>query len=157
MLIGIVGAKLTHEKINYVPFMEDELIVVSSPSLRGKKSMTLQELMKFPMIVREEGSGTRKEVEKILERRGMPLDRIRIASIFGSTDAVKQAVKAGLGISIVSRLSVVDELKHKVLQEIRLTDIKMKRNFYTVTHKKRTLPKAYRVFLDYIRTEAKSV
>lgn len=152
LLLGIVGAKLDDEQINYIPFVEDELIVVSSPSMIKSNSITLKGLTKFPMVLREEGSGTRREVEKILEGKGISLGGIKIAGIFGSTDAIKQAVKAELGISILSKLSVADELKHNILKEIKLTDTQMKRKFYIITHKKRTLPLLHTVFLEHIKT-----
>ena len=152
LLLGIVGAKLDDEQINYIPFVEDELIVVSSPSMIKSNSITLKGLTKLPMVLREEGSGTRREVEKILEGKGISLGGIKIAGIFGSTDAIKQAVKAELGISILSKLSVADELKHNILKEIKLTDTQMKRKFYIITHKKRTLPLLHAVFLEHIKT-----
>lgn len=158
LLMGIVGAKLINTQvqneslINYIPFMEDELIVVSSPSLITKNKVRLQELIKYPVVLREEGSGTRKETERILESRGVKIENIKIAGIFGSTDAIKQAVKAGLGVSILSRLSVKDELKHGILKEIKPSDIQMRRKFYVVTHKKRALPAVYNLFLEYIKT-----
>jgi DNA-binding transcriptional LysR family regulator len=157
LLMGIVGAKLNDTQIHYMPFMDDELIVVSSPSLIKKERLTLKELIKFPMVLREQGSGTRKETEKILENKGVSLEDIQIGGIFGSTDAVKQAVKAGLGISILSRLSVIDELKYHILKEIKLTDIEMKRKFYIATHKKRTLPIIYKIFLEHLKTESKNI
>jgi len=157
LLLGIVGAKLSNEQLNYIPFVEDELIAVSSPGLGKNNIMTLKELITLPMVLREEGSGTRKVAEKFLESKGVSLDNIKIAGIFGSTDAVKQAVKAGLGVSILSKFSVADELEHKILKEIKLSDIQMKRRFYIVTHKKRTLPRAYDIFLKYIMSETKSL
>ncbi|MBM4137711.1 MAG: LysR family transcriptional regulator [Nitrospira sp.] len=157
LLMGIVGAKLNDTQIHYMPFMDDELIAVSSPSLIKKERLTLKELIKFPMVLREQGSGTRKETEKILENKGVSLEDIQIGGIFGSTDAVKQAVKAGLGISILSRLSVIDELKYHILKEIKLTDIEMKRKFYIATHKKRTLPIIYKIFLEHLKTESKNI
>jgi len=154
LLLGIIGAKLTNNQIQYVPFMQDEMIAVAASSLIKDGVIKLKDLKKIPMVLREEGSGTRYEVERILENKGVALDEISIAGIFGSTDAVKQAVKAGLGISIVSRFSVADELKHRILKEIRLEDVQMKRNFYTITHRKRILPLAYSAFLKFIRSEA---
>lgn len=151
LLIGIVGAKLANSQITYMPFLEDELIVVSSPALIKNRQLTLKELIQLPMVLREEGSGTRRETEKILEDKGVSLEDIKIAGIFGSTDAVKQAVKAGLGVSILSRLSVKDELKYGIFKEIKLSDIQMKRKFYIVAHKKRTLPVAYNLFLEYLK------
>jgi DNA-binding transcriptional LysR family regulator len=157
LLLGIVGAKLGNEQINYMPFVEDMLIAVSSPSLIKNGKLTLKELIKFPMVLREEGSGTRRETEKFLEGKGVSLDSIKIAGIFGSTDAVKQAVKAGLGVSILSKFSVIDELEHGILKEIKLTDVEMKRRFYIVSHKKRTLPRLYATFLEHIITESKNL
>jgi DNA-binding transcriptional LysR family regulator len=157
LLLGIVGANLGNEQIEYTPFVEDELIVVSAPLKTGIGSMTLSELVSFPMVLREEGSGTRKEAEKILERQGISFGDIKVAGIFGSTDAVKQAVKAGLGISILSRFSVADELAHGLLEEIKLTDIQMKRSFYIVKHKRRTLPRLYEIFLKHILAETKNL
>ncbi len=154
LLMGVVGARLSNHQIEYTAFMHDELIAVASPLLVKEDVMSLRDLVRIPMIMREEGSGTRREVEKILEHKGVPPEGIKIAGIFGSTDAVKQAVKAGLGISIVSRFSVADELRHKVLKEIKMSDVHMKRSFYIITHKKRTLPPAYRMFFEHIRHEA---
>jgi DNA-binding transcriptional LysR family regulator len=156
LLMGIVGAKLGNDKINYVPFLDDELIVVSSPSLMKSNRIVLKELIKFPMIMREEGSGTRTMTEQILSEKGITHHNISIAGVFGSTDAVKQAVKAGLGVSILSRLSVSDELKYKTLKEIKITDVSMKRKFYIITHKRRTLPPSYHIFLNYVKADVKT-
>jgi DNA-binding transcriptional LysR family regulator len=157
LLLGIVGAKLDNEQISYTPFIEDELVAISSPSLPISNKMTLKEMVKFPMVLREEGSGTRRETEKILVGKNISLDSIKIAGIFGSTDAVKQAVKAGLGFSILSRYSVTDELKYRILKEVKLSDLQMKRNFYIITHKKRTLPGTYGIFLKHILAESKNL
>lgn len=155
LLMGVVGAQLGNDKIHYMPFLDDELIVVSSPSLMKGNKIALKELVRFPMILREEGSGTRMMTEQILSGKGITHRSISVAGIFGSTDAVKQAVKAGLGVSILSRLSVSDELKYKTLKEIKITDVSMKRKFYIITHKKRTLPHAYQIFLDYVKADAR--
>ena len=156
-LLGIVGAKLDNEQIRYLPFVEDELIAVASPSLVKNNHMTLKELVKLPMVLREEGSGTRGEMEKLMESKGVSSKNFAVAGIFGSTDAVKQAVKAGIGVSILSKFSVADELKYKILEEVKLSDTKMKRRFYIVTHKKRTLPRLYDTFLEHLLASSKNI
>lgn len=157
LLIGVIGSRLVTSNVNYTPFLDDELIAVCSPDFyreRGikPKGLTLKELVEFPFILREEGSGTQKETEKILEEQGLSLDDLKVTAIFGSTDAVKQAVKAGLGVAIVSKHAVKEELRFELLREIRLTDIQMRRKFYIVTHKKRTLPHSYSLFLEHLKT-----
>lgn len=151
LLLGIVGAKVGNSNLSFLSFMDDELVAVASPDLIKEDSLTLNELINFPIIFRETGSGTRKEVEEILESKGISSENLKIAGIFGSTDAVKQAVKNRLGISILSKLAVSDELKFGILKEIKLSDIRMKRKFYIVTHNKRSLPLIYTIFLDHIR------
>ncbi|MCL5422563.1 MAG: selenium metabolism-associated LysR family transcriptional regulator [Nitrospirae bacterium] len=153
LLIGIVGSKLGSSQVQYAPFMDDELIAISSPSIPKSNNVTIKELISLPMLVREEGSGTRREFEKILEASGISVDKLDIAGVFGSTDAIKQAVKEGMGVSILSRRAVLDELKCKILKEIRVRDVQMKRSFFIVTHRKRTLPHQYKVFLDYLITQ----
>jgi len=153
LLIGIVGAKLEARQVHFEPFLDDELIAVASGAYEAKKSMGLRDIAKSPIVMREQGSGTRKEFEKILEREGIDPQQLNIVGIFGSTDAIKQAVKEGMGISIISRRSVKDELKCEMLREIKIKDADMKRQFYIITHRKRTLPHLYRTFVDYLLSQ----
>lgn len=153
LLIGIVGAKLEARQVHFEPFLDDELIAVAAGAYEAKKSMGIRDIAKSPIVMREQGSGTRKEFEKILEREGLDPHQLNIVGIFGSTDAIKQAVKEGMGISIISRRSVKDELKCEMLREIKIKDADMKRQFYIITHRKRTLPHLYRTFVDYLLSQ----
>ena len=155
MLLGVVGSKLNHAAIQYEPFMEDELIVISSPSLVKRGRIALKDIPKYPMLCREEGSGTRRETERILAAEGVSRDSLQQVAVFGSTDAIKQAVKAGLGIAIVSKFAVVDELSHRTLKKVEIGDTDMKRGFYIATHRKRSLPRLYQLFFDHLLTEKK--
>ena len=150
LLVGIVGAKLESSQVDYKPFLDDELIVVAFGSFEARRSMGISEIAGLPIVMREQGSGTRRELEKILEREGIDYHQLNIVGIFGSTDAVKQAVKEGMGISIISRRSVKDEIKCGLLREIKIRDADMKRHFYIITHRKRTLPHLYKLFVDYL-------
>jgi DNA-binding transcriptional LysR family regulator len=149
-LIGIAGAKLEAKQVHYEPFLDDELVAIASDSFEVKKGIGIKDLAGYPLVMRERGSGTRREFEKILEREGLDPHQLNIVGIFGSTDAIKQAVKEGMGISILSRRSVKGELKCGMLREVKIKDADMKRQFYIITHKKRTLPHLYKTFLDYL-------
>jgi DNA-binding transcriptional LysR family regulator len=151
VLLGIVGSKIADAQVNYTPFLEDELIIVAAPAFMTGSRISLKDLCKYPMILREEGSGTRREAEKLLEGQGISCGSVKVAGIFGSTDAVKQAAMVGLGLTILSRFSVTEELKHKLLKEIKLSTPPMKRMFYIATHKKRALPLLYSLFLSHLK------
>ena len=60
-------------------------------------------------------------------------------------------MKAGLGVSILSRFAVQEELKHRTLKEVKVSGLEMKRKFYVLTHRKRSLPLLYSVFLDHLK------
>ncbi len=150
LLVGMVGARLDNGQVHYTPYLDDELIAIAAPSLTESRSLSIREVAALPMVIRERGSGTRREFENILVREGIDPQQLGIVGLFGSTDAIKQAVKEGMGISIISRRSVKDELKCGMLREIRIKDADMKRQFYIITHRKRTLPHLYKVFLEYL-------
>lgn len=154
LLLGVVGSRITDTQINYTPFLEDELVVVASPSVIKNSRLALKDLCRYPMVLREEGSGTRREAEKLLQGQGFSCKNVNVAGIFGSTDAVKQAAMAGLGITILSRFAVMEELKHRLLKEVRLDIPPMKRMFYIAAHKKRALPLLYSLFLDHLKATA---
>lgn len=154
VLLGIVGSKITDAQINYTPFLEDELIIVAAQSVIKNSRIALKDLCKYPMVLREEGSGTRREAERLLQGQGFCCKSVNVAGIFGSTDAVKQAAKVGLGLTILSRFSVTEELKHKLLKEVKLNIPPMKRMFYIATHKKRSLPLLYSLFLDHLKVKS---
>ena len=156
LILGIVGTRVPHKDLHYQPLLDDELIVVAATSLMQKQSVTLREFIGMSMVLREEGSGTRKEMEKNLEGKGISLEGLKVAGYFSSTDAVKQAVKAGLGISILSRFAVEEEVKHRTLREVKVAGLEMKRKFYVLTHKKRSLPLLYSVFLEHLKASSAS-
>lgn len=151
LLIGIVGAKMENDKIAYMSFTDDELILVSKPQLFDKKIIDARSLVKLPFLLREEGSGTRKMMEKYLDEIGIGPSSLNVAGIFGSTDSVREAVKSGFGVSILSKIAVRSELKAGEIKEIRIKGPRMKRSFYIITRKKRTLPENYKAFLNYLK------
>ena len=98
---GLTGAKLNHTSLHYEKFEEDEIIVISHPehSLTKKKKIGIEDLMKEPWIIREEGSGTKMAVEKALRKKGKSLKQFNVVMEMGSTSSVKEGVKARLGLA----------------------------------------------------------
>ena len=148
LLIGIVGAKLPGVKLNYQPFAEDQLILAAAAANRAPAQITMEELCQLPFIVRERGSGTRKSLEMLLARQRYTLDQFNICATLGSSAAVKEAIKADLGVSVISKHAVLDELERGTIREIEVTGWSMMRSFFVVTSPKRTLPHHYQVFLN---------
>lgn len=151
LLLGVIGTRIERGGLTYVPFMEDELVLVARPGLLGKGTLSPSRLGEIPFLIREEGSGTRKTAEARLLEKGVNPGDLNVAAVLGSTASVKEAVRAGLGASIISRLAVKEDIEAGTIEEIRIRGISMKRTLYIITHKRRTLPRHYAAFLDYLR------
>ncbi len=151
LFFGIVGAKMTSEKLDYEPLIEDELVLVATPKLLPQKTITLDKLRSIPFLQREIGSGTRQTFENFLKKNTNTTNTFNIVATLGSISAVKQAVKENLGASVISRVAVQEELDSSILHEIPIINMKMKRKFYLVLQKKRTLPTQYAAFCEHMK------
>lgn len=147
LLLGVVGAKSTTSKLLYQPFAEDELILAAADNCTVASEITMKELSKLPFIVRERGSGTRKSTESLLAQQHHTLNQLNICATLGSSAAVKEAIKANLGVSVISRHAIGDELLSGKIREIHIPGLTMKRNFYVITPSRRTLPNHYQELL----------
>jgi DNA-binding transcriptional LysR family regulator len=107
--IALVEGPIEHSRVQVVPWRADELVVIAAPEhpLGAGGSIDVQRLADEQFLVREPGSGTRVVTEQALAAHGVRLERtIRV----GGTEAIKQAVAAGLGLGIVSRAAAADQL-----------------------------------------------
>ena len=143
LLLGVVGAKIPSAKVHYQPFAEDELILAAAESNPVPAEISMQELVQLPFIVRERGSGTRRSTESLLAQQQITLSQLNICATLGSSAAVKEAIKANLGVSVISRYAIQDELTSGKIKEIQIPGLTLKRNFYVVTPTRRTLPNHY--------------
>jgi len=147
--IGMVGAKDGPSNIAFKPIFPDEIILVGLPQNEPSSPLTLKELLDLPLIGREPGSGTWATVLKALKKHRISPEKLNIVVQMGSTEAVKQAIKAGLGYSFLSKRAVESELTKGELAEIPVEKLAIKRNFYLIHHKERELSPASRAFLAF--------
>jgi DNA-binding transcriptional LysR family regulator len=151
--LGVVGARLPHRSLEYRELMPDDVVVVvpGAHPWHSKKQVTREELRVEPLLIRERGSGTRAALERALTEAGLDLGAFRIVGEMGSTQAIKQAVKAGVGVSVISKRAVEEECRAGLLWCVRVKDLKVTRSFYVATHKDRSrspLAEAFRSFLE---------
>ncbi len=151
--VAVVGAKLAHRGIEYRELMPDELVVVVPVAhpWHGKQEIGLAELRAEAMLLREQGSGTRAAFESALAQAGEDLSAFRIVGEMGSTQAIKQAVKAGVGVSVISRRAVDEECRSGLVWCLKIRDLKITRAFHIATHRDRSrspLAEAFRSFLE---------
>ncbi len=152
LLLGVVGAKIAGAGLVFQPIAEDELIFAAASTHPVPAAIAMEELQNLPFIIREKGSGTRKSLEIFLAQQHTNLGQFNICATLGSSAAVKEAIKANLGVSAISRHAVRDELASGVIKAVQVTGLTMKRNFYLVSSRKRTQPHHYQKFLEKILT-----
>ena len=152
---GVVGADPGNRGLEARALMPDELVLVVPPNhpWSGRSEASLNELQGEPLIVREAGSGSRQALERALDTTGLSLAEMQVIAEMGSTGAIKQAVKAGVGVSVMSSRAVDDECRHGLIARVRLKDLSVTRHFYVVTHASRSRSPLCRAFLDFLATE----
>lgn len=147
--IALVEGPVHHAQIEVVPWRDDELVVIAPPTHRfaPKRSIQLRELSGEPFIVREPGSGTRKVAERALAAHGVSP---QVTLQLGSTEAIKQAVAAGLGIAFVSRFAVDDQVKLGRIAAVRVREAALGRMLTELRLRGRTPGPAAQAFRELL-------
>lgn len=152
---GLIEAQVAHPDMVIEPVMEDELklIVPGGHALAGRTDVRLAEALEHPFVLREQGSGTRRVMEEQLVRKGLKPRDVNTIMELGSTGAVKSAVEAGLGLTMLSPSSVKHEVALGLLSVVDISDASFKRQFYAVHLKSTLLPISAVTFLAYLREQ----
>lgn len=148
--IGFVEGEISRKELVTTPVMEDPLIAVAAQPT--PQPITLEDLCRrYPLLMREPGSGTRAMVESTLQQKGAPYKERWVCS---NTQALLRAAEAGLGAAILSRLLAQEAIQQKKLFEIPLTDCAMNRSFRLVWHKDKFQNPSFQCFCRLCREYA---
>ena len=155
--IGVIGSKSSHKNILCQKLWKDELVLavpVQHPWAR-RKTVSLKELKETPFILREDGSGTLKILETYLRNSGEDgTNALKTFARFGSSTAVKEGIKAGIGVSILSARAIDTELKAGLLKALKVKGLLMSRNFFLIRNKLRIASPSCQAMLDLLLTAA---
>jgi DNA-binding transcriptional LysR family regulator len=153
--VAVVGARPSLRALVARELMPDELVVVVAAEhpWAGRKSVTLADVKGEPMVVREQGSGSREALERALGEVNADLAGFRVVGAMGSTQAIKQAVRSGVGIALISRRAVEDECRTRLLACLKLKDLRVSRFFYLVTHRDRSRSPLAQAFVDFVESQ----
>jgi DNA-binding transcriptional LysR family regulator len=152
--LGFVGFKDEDSRLCFKTIWKDEMILAvpkNHPWTR-RKFVQLKDLISEKFISREHGSGTLDSLQRLLARgrrsRGNPLN---VSMELGSTEAVKGALLAGFGISILSRISIQHELSEGSIVEVPIRGLKMQRDIYELYHCRRPLHPIAQAFREFLK------
>lgn len=145
-----------HLDIGFQPFLENPLVVLAPANhpLAGKKNISLQQLSEEPFILREPGSGTRTAVQKLFDEQGI---KLKVKLELGSNEAIKQAMAGGLGISVLSRHTIIPESANPELTVLDVEYFPIERNWYMVYPAGKQMSVVARTYFEYLLNAAKQI
>lgn len=150
--VGFTGTTLEKKHCKYVPFYKDELVVITPNTpyyreIKETQSHNLDWIKGEPIIMRNEGSGTRKEAEKLLEKQGILEEDLHIVATIDNQETIKKSVCQGIGISIMSKLATKEDERLGKLLVFDLHFIKSTRNINLVYNKDYPLSRSVNRFI----------
>ncbi len=150
--MGAVGAKFDDGQLVYRKLVEDELILAlpSGHPWAKRDVVSLADLLKEPVILREAGSGSRKVLEEALLAHGVDLKALKVVAELGSTEAIRQAVKGGAGVTVISRRAVEEDLIRGTMATVPLKGARLTRDFFLVYHKNRSKSPLCEAFITFL-------
>jgi DNA-binding transcriptional LysR family regulator len=126
--IGLIEGPARDPGIRSEPFMQDELVLITPRHFEGDH-LSESQFLTSSLLMREQGSGSRRVVETALEKAGFKLKSFRKVMELDSTEAIKSAVEAGLGIAFVSRWAITKELELGTVKVGQVSGVKITRDF----------------------------
>ena len=146
----IAGRPPAVEGLVAEPFLANPLVAIASPehALATQTQVPLARLADEVFLLREVGSGTRAAVEELFEVAGMPL---RIGMVLGHIEAIKQAVAAGLGVSVLSEAAVKREVCYHRLAILQVEHFPIQRRWYIARVAQRPLIASAAEFIEFLR------
>ncbi|MFH1563886.1 MAG: selenium metabolism-associated LysR family transcriptional regulator [Nitrospirota bacterium] len=150
--LGLVEGPVQHRDILVEKFIEDELVVIASLKHHWQEGKEIEqdEFKKEPIILREQGSGTRKVIEDILAKAKIKLSDLNVKMELGSSEAIKSAVEAGLGIGIISQCAVLKEKKLNILKILQINGLRFERDFTIILKHGQFRTKPMEQFLSFL-------
>lgn len=145
--LGFIARLISNEKLIIYPFIKEELVMIVSPlhEFVRQKTIKFNKLNGQYFIMREKGSATREGIEAKFRKENIG---VKVIMELGSNEAIKRAVEAGLGISIMPANVVRREVESDLLKIIRFSGERFTRNFYIIYHKDKYLSNIIKQFLN---------
>jgi DNA-binding transcriptional LysR family regulator len=153
MDFAIMGRPPDGQGLDFTPFLENPLVVIAPPDhpLAKEKNIPLSSIQQEIFIAREQGSGTRSATERFFAEKGI---KLTTGTEMSKNESIKQAVQAGMGLSILSLNTVMLELEAKRLAVLDVESFPIQRRWYLVHRTGKRLPGVAQAFKEFMLNEA---
>ena len=132
--LGIIEGQSKNNLFRYTTFIKDELVLVANSNnpLAKKGLIKPEELLKIPLLLREQGSGTLEVIAHALKPSGIKMPQLKVEMQLGSTESIKRYLLNSDAMAFLSVYAVLDELKHKTCTIIDVKNLHIERHFYFI-------------------------
>lgn len=153
--VGLIGMDCSEEGLTCKSFCRDRMVLITPVSerylrLRQDHDTAVELLRREPVILREKGSGSKKSVDRFLERVGIPDDQLQVVARINDPEAIKNLVAGGLGISIISQRAARNFVEEKRLLEFKLPEWANVRRLYMIYRTERGEEPSIREFTRFL-------
>ncbi len=152
--LGFTGSRVERPGLEYARMWDDELVLAVAPDhpFVGRELVSTTDLAEQPLIAREQGSGTQQSLASGAGKLDEVLSRCKVAAVLGTTDAVKEGIKSGLGIAFISARAVRTDMEAGLLSAVPVKDLLVTRNFYMVRDQRRSQSPLANLFAGFVTT-----
>ncbi len=151
--IGFVGMKTDNNRLHYIPFYEDVLVIIMPNNDYYKELLKaknpLGTLLKEPMLLREDGSGTKKSVDGFIESMNLKIEQLNVVARINDQGIIKRSVSKGMGISIMSKKAVLDYAQDGKVLMYEPEKQEIRRELYIVFEKYKKLSRLQKSFIAF--------
>ena len=153
--VGVIGSTVKQLGLSLERLVGDEVVLAVPPGhpFAGRERVGVEQLRGQPLILREEGSGTRRSVETVLAAAGYSLPHDNVVLVLGSTQAILQAVAQGLGLGFVSARAAAQAQADGHLACVGLEGVDLRRDLYLAYLPQRAGDPLVAHFLDFARAQ----
>lgn len=154
--LGLAGMEVAHEQLTCVPFYQDRMVLITPVTphflaLKELPEVPLDSLLREPIILREQGSGSRKSAERFLDSMGVREEELNVTARINDQESIKNLVAGGLGVSILSERAARNFAEEKRVLLFQLPERTSKRYLYLLFRKNFVLKSYIQAFCDHIR------
>lgn len=150
--LGFLGEKYEKDHLHYLPLLKEKLVLISSKDFEFEGTVSMNELVHYPFVMRNSDSGTKAILEKFLKQNGIKEEQLNIVAYTDNSQALIEFVKQGIGIAIISEIAARGSSLNDDLLIHEIEGFDQERYFYLVYSEMKTLSLVSKLFIERVKT-----
>jgi DNA-binding transcriptional LysR family regulator len=146
--IGILGEKYENDKLRYIPLLKEKLVLITSNQVEIEGPVNIQDILKYPFVMRNSDSGTNALLERFLRKNKITKDKLNVISYIDDGQSLMQFVMQDIGVSIISELAAKEYVSKKMLKMHEIIGFNDERYFYLVYNINKTQSILSKLFIE---------